>query len=83
MIVFAGFTGGDREFFNRGQATVRRGDPSAGGLAAPEREKTQSRHGEVLAPPGDVNADDGNLSSRELRKTGDRVEKMLEATDIA
>ena len=43
MILFPGFAGGDREFFNSRQAAVRRGDPSADGLAAPEREKIQSR----------------------------------------
>ena len=82
MIIFAGFMGGDREFFNGGQTTVRCRDPSAGGLAAPEREKIQSREGEVFSPPGDVNADDIDLSSREFGKTGDRVEKMLEAADV-
>ena len=83
MIVFAGFMGGDRELFNRGQTTVRCGDPSAGGFAAPEREKIQSREGEVLSPPGDVNADDIDFSAGEFGKTGDQVEKMLEAADIA
>src|SRR5438552_17740690 len=82
MIIFAGFMSGDREFFNGGQTTVRCRDPSAGGLAAPEREKIQSREGEVFSPPGDVNADDIDLSSREFGKTGDRVEKMLEAADV-
>ena len=83
MVVFARFMGGDREFFNGRQAAVRPGDPSAGGLAAPEREKIQSWHREVLPTPGDVNADDVDFSSRELGKTGDRIEEMLEATDVA
>src|SRR6266403_1266065 len=83
MILFAGFTGGDGQFFNAGQATVGRGDPSACGLAAPEREKIQARNSKVFPTPGYVNADDVNLSSGELGKTGDHVEKMFEATDIA
>ena len=45
MILFARFPGGDRKFFNSRQAAVRRGDPAAGGLAAPEREKIESRKG--------------------------------------
>ena len=32
MVVFAGFTGGDGEFFDACQATVRPGDPSAAAL---------------------------------------------------
>src|SRR6266550_7471267 len=83
MIVLPGFTRGDREFFNGREAAVRRGDPSAGRLAAPKREKIQSWCGEVLPTPADVNADDIDFPSRELGKTGDRVEKMLEATHIA
>ena len=83
MIVFARLTGGDRKFFNGRQAAVCRRDPSAGGFATPEREKIQSRHSEVLPTPGDVYADDGDLSSREFGKAGDRIEKMLEATDVA
>lgn len=82
MIIFAGFVGGDAEFFNACQAAVRSGNPMARGFAAPEREKIQSREGEVFAPPGDVNADDIDLSSREFGKTGDRVEKMLEPADV-
>ena len=82
MIIFAGFVGGDREFFNTCQAAVRSGNPMARGLAAPEREKIQSREGEVFSPPGDVNADDIDLSSRELGKTGNGIEKMLEAADV-
>src|SRR5205823_8451601 len=73
----------DREFFNGRETAVRRGDPSAGRLAAPEREKIQSRQSQVLAPPRNVNADDVDFSSRELGKTGDRIEEMLEATDVA
>src|SRR6476620_7338403 len=83
MIIFAGFVGGDGEFFNGGQTTVRSGNPMARGLAAPEREEIQSREGEVLSPPGDVNPDDIDLSAGEFGKTGDRVEKMLEAADVA
>src|SRR6476469_1289118 len=83
MIIFAGVVGGDREFFNTCQAAVRRGNPMARRLAAPEREKIQSREGEVFSPPGDVNADDINFSAGEFGKTGDRVEKMLEAADVA
>src|SRR6266853_6634545 len=82
MIIFAGFMGGDREFFNGGQTTVRCRDRSAGGFAAPEREKIQSREGEVLSPPGDVNADHIDFSAGEVGKTGDQVEKMLEAADV-
>ncbi len=82
MIIFAGFVGGDGEFFNACQAAVRSGDPMARGLAAPEREKIQSREGEVFSPPGDVNADDIDLSSREFGKTGNGIEKMLEAADV-
>ena len=83
MIVFARLTGGDRKFFNGRQAAVCRRDPSAGGFATPEREKIQSREGEVFSPPGDVNADDINFSAGEFRKTGDHVEKMLEPADVA
>ena len=83
MIVFAGIMGGDREFFNGGQTTVRCGNPCARGLAAPEREKIQSWEGQVLSPPGDVNADDINFSTGEFGKTGDQVEKMLEPADVA
>src|SRR5437879_13642352 len=83
MIVFAGIMGGDREFFNGGQTTVRCGNPCARGLAAPEREKIQSWEGQVLSPPGDVNADDINFSTGEFGKTGDQVEKMLESADVA
>ena len=82
MIIFAGFVGGDREFFNTCQAAVRSGNPMARGLAAPEREKIQSREGEVFAPPGDVNADDIDLSAGEFGKTGNGIEKMLEAADV-
>src|SRR5882757_1197173 len=83
MIIFAGFMGGDREFFNGGQTTVRCRDSSARGLAAPKREKIQSREGEVFSPPGDINADDVDLSAGEFGKAGDQVEKMLEAADVA
>ena len=82
MIIFAGFVGGDGEFFNGGQTTVRSGNPMARGLAAPEREKIQSRKGEVFSPPGDVNADDIDFSAGEFGKTGDQIEKMLEAADV-
>ena len=82
MIFFAGFAGGDPEFFNGRQAAVRRGDPSAGGLAAPEREKIQSRKGYVLAPPRDINADDIDLSPREFGETRYCVQKMLEAANV-
>ena len=82
MIIFAGFVGGDGEFFNACQAAVRCGNPCARGLAAPEREKIQSWEGEVLSPPGDVNADDIDFSAGEFGKTGDQVEKMLEAADV-
>ena len=83
MIIFARLTGGDGEFFNAGQAAVGSGNPMARGLAAPEGEKIQPRKGEVFSPPGDVNADDIDLSAGEFGKAGDQVEKMLEATDIA
>src|SRR6476660_9499594 len=83
MIIFAGFVGGDREFFNTCQAAVRSGNAMARGLAAPEREKIQSREGEVLSPPGDVNADDIDLSAGEFGKTGDHVQKMLESADVS
>src|SRR5438034_2938913 len=83
MIIFARLTGGDGEFFNAGQAAVRSRNPMARGLAAPEGEKIQPRKGEVFSPPGDVNADDIDLSAGEFGKAGDQVEKMLEATDIA
>jgi len=74
--------GGYAEFFNGRQAAVRRGNSSAGGLAAPEREKIQSREGEVFSPPGDVNADDIDLSAGEFGKTGNGIEKMFEAADV-
>ena len=83
MIIFAGFVGGDGEFFNACQATVRSGNPMARRLAAPEREKIQSREGEVFSPPGDVNADDIDLSASEFGKTGNGIEKMFEAADVA
>ena len=83
MIIFAGFVGGDGEFFNACQAAVRSGNPMARGFAAPEREKIQSREGEVFAPPRNVNADDGDFSSGEFGKTGNGIEKMLEAADVA
>ena len=82
MIIFAGFVGGDGEFFNACQAAVRSGNPMARGLAAPEREKIQSREGEVFSPPGDVNADDIDLSAGEFGKTGNGIEKMFEAADV-
>ena len=82
MVVFAGFMGGDGEFFNACQAAVRSGNPMARRLAAPEREKIQSREGEVFSPPGDVNADDIDLSAGEFGKTGNGIEKMLEAADV-
>src|SRR6476646_5758059 len=82
MIIFAGFMDGDREFFNGGQTTVRCRDPSAGGFAAPEREKIQSREGEVFSPPGAVNADDIDLSAGEFGKTRNGIEKMLETADV-
>src|SRR6476660_9394830 len=82
MVVFAGFVGGDGEFFNACQAAVRSGNPMARGFAAPEREKIQSREGEVFSPPGDVNADDSDFSPRELGETGNGIEKMLEAADV-
>src|SRR5690349_13572406 len=82
MIIFARLAGGDSEFFNAGQAAVCSGNPMARGLAAPEGKKIQSREGEVFSPPGDVNADHIDLSAGEFGKTGDQVEKMLEATDV-
>ena len=82
MIIFAGFVGRDGEFFNACQAAVRSGNPMARGFAAPEREKIQSREGEVFSPPGDVNADDIDLSAGEFGKTGDHVQKMFEPADI-
>ena len=82
MIIFAGFVGRDREFLDACQAAVRSGNPMARGLAAPEREEIQSREGEVLSPPGDVNADDINFSAGEFGKTGNSIEKMLEAADV-
>ena len=82
MIIFAGFVGRDREFLDACQAAVRSGNPMARGLAAPEREKIQSREGEVFSPPGDVNADDIDLSAGEFGKTGNGIEKMLEAADV-
>src|SRR4029077_1901331 len=48
-----------------------------------EREEIQSREGEILSPPRDVNADDIDLSAGELGKTGDHVQKMLEAADVS
>ena len=83
MIIFAGFVGRDREFLDACQAAVRSGNPMARGLAAPEREEIQSREGEVLSPPRDVNADDIDLSAGEFGKTGDHVQKMLEAADVS
>ena len=82
MVVFAGFTGCDGEFFDACQATVRPGDPSASGLAAPERQEIQSWHGKIFSTPGDVDTDDVDLSSREFGKTGNRVKKMLEPADV-
>src|SRR5881227_3805094 len=82
MIILAWLTSGDGEFFNAGQAAVRSGNPVARGLAAPEREKIQSREGEVFSPPGDVNADDIDFSAGEFGKTGNGIEKMLEAADV-
>src|SRR4029077_12135223 len=83
MIIFAGFVGGDGEFFNACQAAVRSGNPMARGFAAPEREKIQSREGEVFSPPSDVNPDDLDFSAGEFGKTGDHVQKMLEPTDVS
>src|SRR5205814_534096 len=80
--LFAGFVSGDGEFFNACQAAVCCGNPCARGLAAPEREKIQPWEGEVLSPPGDINADDVDLSAGEFGKTGDQVEKMLKAADV-
>ena len=82
MIIFARLMGGDGEFFDACQAAVRGGNPMARGLATPEREKIQSRKGEVFSPPGDVNADDIDFSAGEFGKTGDQIEKMLEAADV-
>src|SRR4029077_8579514 len=83
MIIFAGFVGRDREFLDACQAAVRSGNAMARGFAAPEREKIQSREGEVFSPPGDVNPDDIDFSAGEFGKTGDHVQKMLEAADVS
>src|SRR5215472_1684869 len=83
VIVLAWFSSCDGEFFNGCQNAVRRRDRFARALAAPKCKEFQSRQGKILAAPRDVNTDDIDLASRKFGDTRDRIQKMLEAADVA
>src|SRR6266513_3381598 len=83
MKVLARFTSDDRKFLKRRQATVRRRDRFAGGLAVPDREEFQAWGGNSPAAPRHVNAPDIDVPSSECSRTGNTVEEMLEAAHVA
>ena len=83
VIVLAGFSSCDGEFFNRCQNAVRRCDRFACALAVPECKELQSRCGKILSAPRNVNTDNIDLASRKFWDTRDCIQKMLEAADVA
>src|SRR5438874_12784870 len=61
VIVLAGFSSCDGEFFNRCQNAVRRCDRFACALAVPECKELQSRCGKIRPAPRNVNTDNIDL----------------------
>src|SRR5438045_9033381 len=83
VVVLAGFSSCDGEFFNRRQNAVRRCDRFACALAVPECKELQSRCGKIRPAPRNVNTDNIDLASRKFWHTRDGIQNMLEAADAA